>query len=250
NTPIQYVGGNLDFLESAVARMMSLLTAGRERAREGGAEACGRMVLEAFETGDLAFVLDELPPALADIREGVERVTSIVQSMKRFAHPEREAMTMVDLNAAIRNTVNVARNEWKYVAEVEMDLDPDLPPVLCSAGDFNQVVLNLLINAAHAIGDVVAGTGSKGVVTIATKQRGEWVEISVKDTGFGIPKAIQDRIYDPFFTTKEAGKGTGQGLTIVYSIIQKHGAKIRFTTRQGKGTTFFVEFPLGEEARP
>jgi signal transduction histidine kinase/DNA-binding response OmpR family regulator len=251
NTPIQYVGGNLEFLQTAVERLLKLLQTAKDKARDAqddhAESVFGRIVLNAFETEGLDFLFQELPSALMDAREGVERVASIVASMKRFAHPEREAKSMVDLNASIENTVNVARNEWKYVAKVQTDLDPDLPLVLCSVGDFNQVVLNLLINAAHAVGDVVAGTGDKGLITVKTRSRGDMAEVSVTDTGTGISEEIQDRIFDPFFTTKEAGRGTGQGLAIVYSIIERHQAKISFTTTPGQGTTFTVLFPVSAE---
>ncbi|HTL18653.1 MAG TPA: HAMP domain-containing sensor histidine kinase, partial [Patescibacteria group bacterium] len=139
-----------------------------------------------------------------------------------------------------------ARNEWKYVAEIVTRFDPTLPPVPCLAGEFNQVVLNLIINATHAIAEVVGeGDKSKGTITVTTKRRGQWAEIKVHDTGAGIPEKVRSRIFEPFFTTKPVGKGTGQGLAISRSVIvDKHGGSISFESETGKGTTFTVRLPL------
>src|ERR1700691_2750570 len=121
----------------------------------------------------------------------------------------------------------------------------DLPPVPCYLGEINQVVLNLLVNASHAIADVVKGTGGLGKLTVRTRLDGDTVEISIADTGTGIPESARDKIFDPFFTTKEVGKGTGQGLAIARSVIvNKHGGTLRFETECGKGTTFFVRLPI------
>src|SRR6185312_11521994 len=134
---------------------------------------------------------------------------------KEFSHPGAVEKTPTDLNHALQTTVIVARNEWKYVADLETDLDPTLPLTPCLPGEFNQVILNLIVNAAHAIGDVVKNKeGAKGKIRIVSKLNGAWAEIRVSDTGGGIPDAIRSRIFEPFFTTKEVGKGTGQGLAI------------------------------------
>lgn len=153
----------------------------------------------------------------------------------------------VDLNHAIETTITVAKNEWKYVAEVVTALDPSLPSVRCLPGEMNQGVLNLLINAAHAIGDAVGGawSGKKGTITVTTRQVDGEAEIRVADTGTGIPEAIRSKIFDPFFTTKPEGKGTGQGLAIAYDVVvRKHGGKICFETEAGKGTTFIIRIPI------
>ncbi|MDZ7261462.1 MAG: ATP-binding protein, partial [candidate division KSB1 bacterium] len=145
-----------------------------------------------------------------------------------------------------------ARNEWKYVAELETDFATDLPLVPCFPGEFNQAILNILVNAAHAIADVVGdGSNGKGTITISTRRQGHWAEIRIKDTGTGIPEEVRPRIFDPFFTTKEVGKGTGQGLAIAHSVIvEKHGGTITFETELGQGTTFILRLPLGEETEP
>ena len=153
--------------------------------------------------------------------------------------------SLLDLNRAIAGTITVARNEWKYVAELETDFDPSLPPVSCHPGEFNQVILNLIVNAAHAIGDVARQGGpNRGTITVRTLRCAEWAEIRIEDTGTGIPEQFRTRIFDPFFTTKEIGKGTGQGLAIARSVIvDKHGGSLHFETTEGKGTTFILRLP-------
>jgi signal transduction histidine kinase len=142
----------------------------------------------------------------------------------------------------------LALNEYKYVAEIDIDFG-ELPPVPCHLGEINQVVLNLLVNAAHAISDVVKGTANLGKLTVRTRLDGDEVEISIGDTGTGIPEAVRDKICDPFFTTKEVGNGTGQGLAIAHSVIvNKHGGTLRFETECGKGTTFFIRLPVAARA--
>jgi len=167
-----------------------------------------------------------------------------VRSMKDFAYPDRDEKTPIDLNRAIESTLMIAAHECKYVADVETDLAP-LPPVSCHAGEINQAVLNLVINAAHAIRDLVGASGTKGKITVRTRCLPHAVEIAVSDTGCGIADRIRDKIYDPFFTTKEVGRGTGQGLAIVRNVIvDKHGGSLRFETAVGIGTTFFLQLPL------
>jgi signal transduction histidine kinase len=165
--------------------------------------------------------------------------------MKEFSHPGTKEKVLVDLNHAINSTITVARNEWKYVADIETDFDPSLPLIPCQAGEFNQVILNLIVNAAHAIANVVRDGGfEKGKIKIQTRNCLEWAEIRVQDTGSGIPEGVRTRIFDPFFTTKEIGKGTGQGLAIARSVVvDKHGGTIHFETETGKGTTFVIHLP-------
>jgi signal transduction histidine kinase len=165
--------------------------------------------------------------------------------MKEFSHPGTKEKIPVDLNHAINSTITVARNEWKYVADLETNFDPALPMIECLPGEFNQVILNLIVNAAQAIADTVHdGSPEKGKITVKTQSIPDWVEIRIQDTGSGIPEEIRGRIFDPFFTTKEIGKGTGQGLAIARSVIvDKHGGTIHFETEMGRGTTFIVRLP-------
>jgi signal transduction histidine kinase len=168
--------------------------------------------------------------------------------MKEFAHPDRKEMAQVDINQAVNSTLVIATNEYKYVAEVETAFE-QIPPVNCYAGEINQVVLNLIVNAAHAIGDVVKGTERKGKIRVATRVLGEQVEIAISDTGKGIPVEVRSRIFDPFFTTKEVGRGTGQGLAIARAVVvDKHGGTLHFETEVGKGTTFYIRLPIAGPA--
>jgi signal transduction histidine kinase len=176
----------------------------------------------------------------------VERVAKIVRAMKEFSHPGSKDKAAVNLNQSIESTITVARSEWKYVADLILDLEPSLTPVQCVPGEFNQVIMNLVINAAHTIADVVGdGSQGKGLITISTRRDGDWVEIRIQDTGKGIPKEIQHRMFEPFFTTKAVGKGTGQGLAMARSVIvEKHGGTITFETEEGRGTTFTIRLPM------
>jgi len=182
--------------------------------------------------------------------DGVARVATLVRAMKEFAHPDRKERAAADINAALLSTLTVARNELKYVAEVETEFG-DLPLAVCNIGELNQVFLNLLVNAAHAIGDAVNGTGQKGVIRVRTSLEEDAVLISIADTGGGIPEDIRNKIFDPFFTTKESGRGTGQGLAIAHSVVvDKHGGTLTFASEVGKGTTFFIRLPLDGEVKP
>ena len=250
NTPTQYVGDNTRFLQDAFGDLLALQAKQNQllEAAKAGAVA-GHLVSEvetAAQEVDVAYLVDEIPKAIEQSLGGVERVTKIVQAMKEFSHPGTEEKTPTDLNRAIENTITVARNEWKYVADIVTDFDWGLPAVPCLPGEFNQVILNILVNATQTITDVVGdGTKGKGTITVRTRREGDWAEITIGDTGTGIPEEVQSRLFDPFFTTKGVGKGTGQGLAIARSVIvDKHGGTITFRTETGKGTTFIVRVPL------
>ena len=250
NTPTQYIGDNTRFLKDAFTGVTKILSLYQNLA---AAAAVGpvppeqlREVQAVAEELDVPYLLQEIPTALDQSLEGIERVTKIVRAMKDFSHPNSAEKSHIDINNAIESTLMVARNEWKYIANLETDLDKQLPPVPCLPGEFNQVILNLIVNAAHAISDVVAGQAdSKGTIRVSTARSGESVEVRISDSGTGIPEQVQARIFEPFFTTKEVGKGTGQGLAIARSVIvDKHGGTITFETSQGKGTTFIIRLPL------
>jgi PAS domain S-box-containing protein len=254
NTPTQYVGDNIRFLKEAFEDIIGVLRGDEEllAAARGGCVSAElvRRLQDGREQADLDYLVSEVPVAIQHTLEGVERISKIVRAMKDFAHPGREEKASADLNQIIDTTVTVARNEWKYVADMRTDLDRGLPPVLCHPAEIGQVILNMVINAAHAIEDVVKqGRASKGVITIVTRRREGWAEIQIGDTGSGIPEGIRHRIFDPFFTTKEIGRGTGQGLAICYPVIvEKHGGRISFESEVGRGTTFTIGLPLGEQA--
>jgi signal transduction histidine kinase len=194
---------------------------------------------------DLPYLLTEIPHAIDQTLEGVARVSVIVSAMKEFAHPGTGECLPIDINHAITSAINVARHEWKYVCEIETDLCVDLPLVTCRPGEFNQVVLNLVVNAAQAIADAGPRAGATDRIVIRTCQVDDGVEISVADTGTGIPETVRDRVFDPFFTTKDVGRGSGQGLAIAHDIVvAKHHGRIWFDTEVGQGTTFHVRLPL------
>ncbi len=250
NTPMQYIGDNTRFLQDAFNELRRVVDAfqeltGRLRPQPGLGELLAP-VETILQTADLDYLLEETPKAIEQSLQGAERITKIVRAMKEFSHPGTEQKTAADLNHAIESTVTVARNEWKYVADLETDFDLQLPQVPCLPGEFNQVILNLIINAAHAIADVVGkNSGTKGRIIISTRRQGDWAEIRVDDTGTGIPESARGRIFDPFFTTKPVGKGSGQGLAIAHSVIvDKHGGTLAFETELGRGTTFIIRLPL------
>jgi PAS domain S-box-containing protein len=254
NTPTQYVGDNIRFLQDSFTDLSDLLAAYQQLLDEAKAGPVAEEKIAEIEDAqaeiDVEFLLEEIPSAIGQSLEGIERVSGIVRAMKEFSHPGVDQKTAIDINKAIDSTITVARNEWKYVADLETDFDATLPPVPCLPGEFNQAILNMIINATHAIADV-SGNGSrdKGVITVKTRRHGEWVEIRISDTGTGIPPAVRPRIFDPFFTTKEVGQGTGQGLSIAHSVIvDKHGGMINFETELGQGTTFTIQLPLNPEA--
>jgi signal transduction histidine kinase/DNA-binding response OmpR family regulator len=252
NTPIQYVGDNTTFLRDSFAeygRCLDSLTGLLARAKAGTLDGAAVAEVEAvLARADLEYLSGEVPSALEQAQQGIDQVAHIVRSMKEFSHPGGEEKTVADLNRLIETTITVARNEWKYVADVVTDLDPGLPAVPCLIGEFNQVVLNLLVNAAHAVSDRVGGShaGQKGTITVTTRSLGDRAEVRIADTGTGIPEAIRAKVFDPFFTTKAVGKGTGQGLAIAHAVIvKKHGGELTFETEVGKGTTFIIRLPFG-----
>jgi PAS domain S-box-containing protein len=250
NTPIQYIGDNTSFLQEAFSDLNGLLNrfvdymATLDEADKRREEL--KTLAALMEEADLAYLVEEIPHALEQTMEGVQRVSKIVKAMREFSHPGTEKKVTVDLNNSLESTITVARNEWKYVANMELNLADDLPMVPCYPGEMNQVFLNLIINAAHAISDVTEeGRTGKGEITISTQANAHKVIVRIGDTGSGIPAEVQDRIFDPFFTTKEVGKGTGQGLAIAHAVVvEKHGGAIRFETAEGRGTTFILELPL------
>lgn len=250
NTPTQYVGDNTRFLQDSFSEMVDLLEKLKllVEAIKSGDETSGLLdeIEQSMESADLEYLINEIPLAIEQTLEGVGRVAKIVRAMKEFSHPGSEDKTLVEINNAIASTVTVSRNEWKYVAELVEDYDESLLSVPCLPGEFNQVILNMIINAAHAIADVLGNQPeAKGTITISTKNLGDWAEIRITDTGTGIPAHAQPKIFDPFFTTKEVGKGTGQGLAIAHSVIvEKHEGTLTFETIQDKGTTFVISLPM------
>ena len=249
NTPVQYIGDNVRFLRDTFDELIDLnRTYSRllESARGGAvSEEVLCEVDAAIRKVDVDYVFEEIPKAIGQTLEGVSRVAGLVGAMKEFSHPGTGKKVLLDLNRAIHSTVTVTRNEWKYVAEMDLNLEEALPMVSCLPGEFNQVILNMIINASHAIADVSSGgSAAKGLISIQTRSLDNVVEIRIQDTGGGIPEEIRTRIFDPFFTTKEIGKGTGQGLAIARSVVvDKHQGTIEVETESGRGATFIIRLP-------
>ncbi len=253
NTPVQFIGDNLRFLGDSFGDLTTVLEAHATLLK---AAHCGPLPAElidatesAAKSADIGYLLEEIPKAIGQSLEGIKRVADIVRAMKEFSHPDEGKKNLTDINKTITTTLTVARNEYKYVADLVTDFAGDLPLVPCIAGEFNQVILNLVVNAAHAIGDVVShnkdpGVG-KGTITVSTRLDGEYVEVRIRDTGTGIPVSARAKIFDPFFTTKAVGKGTGQGLYIAHTVVaKKHDGALTFETELGKGTTFIIRLPV------
>ena len=263
NSPMQFIGDNTHFLQQAFAelrRVQELYAELLEKSQTGSVPAA---LLDQVETAvadaDLDFLAAKIPQALQRSQEGVERVSQLVGAMKEFSHPGTKEQAYVDLNRTIESAVVLSRNEWKYLAEMELDLDRSLPQVRCLPGEISQVLVNLIVNAAHAIGDANGTTDgandgkndAKGTIAVSTRLQGDRVEVRLHDTGPGIPEGVQQHIFDPFFTTKEVGKGTGQGLAIAHdTIATRHGGELYFETRQGMGTTFVIRLPVNGHEDP
>ena len=254
NTPAQYVGDNIRFIQGQIDKLMSVVgeysaqldpTAPARSWQERSAE-----INRLMKDLDFDFLKEEVPLAMTQSLEGLDRVTAIVRAMKDFSHPGSTVKEPADLNRSILSTVEVCRNRWKYVADLELNLAPDLPAVPCFIAEFNQVILNLVVNAADAISEVTGRDGSrKGKININTQVQNDSVEIRVQDDGPGIPEKATQRIFEPFFTTKPVGQGTGQGLSLSRNIIvQKHGGELSFQTTIGAGTTFIIRLPLTDKS--
>jgi PAS domain S-box-containing protein len=259
NTPTQFVGNNLRFLQDSFSDITEVLVEVNgliESSREcgdsnGELDALGEKVQQA----DLDFLVEEIPASIEQSQKGIETVSRIVGSMRAFTHPGKDEKTPSDLNRIIKDTIIVSRSEWKYDANIEIDLMESLPTVPCCPGAFGQIMLNLITNASHAIKSAHESSISsesssevkfaKGLIRITTTQQDQYAIIKISDDGTGIPEAIQKRIFDPFFTTKDVGQGTGQGLSLVHSVVVENlRGQIAFDTEQGKGTTFTINLPL------
>ena len=253
NTPSQYVGDNTHFLKNAFADLKAVIEkyeAVLTAAKTG--RISDRLIMETEkekEDKDLGYLLEDIPNAIKQSLEGIERITSIVLSIKEFSHPDQKEKTGIDVNKSLESTITVARNEWKYVAEMETHFAPDLPLLWCYSGELNQVFLNMIINAAHAIEEKNRHQeGQKGKITISTESTGTHIIIKIKDNGTGMSHEIQQKIFDPFFTTKEVGKGTGQGLAISHTVIvEKHGGSIMVNSKAGEGSEFVIRLPIDDK---
>lgn len=245
NTPTQYVLNNMWFIKEGMEQMSNALNSYREYVETFCGAENRKVMIKKEEEFQLPFYIAELPAAISETLQGLDRISAIVNSVKQFAHPGYSEHQEVDLNDLIEKTATLSRNEWKYHAEMTLELDPELPQVVCSSQGIGQVLLNLVINAAHAIADAVTEEVSLGHITIRTRRIGDNVEIQLQDSGTGIPAQAQAHVFEPFFTTKEVGKGTGQGLFIAHRVVVgEHGGKIGFQTEPGRGTLFSIVLPV------
>lgn len=253
NTPIQFVGDNTRFIADAFETLMNLFECYRgllvDTKSDNNSDLIVEKIAKANKNADFEYLKQEIPLAVSQTLEGVERVATIVRAMKDFSHPDKGEKSLSDLNKALQTTLTVARNELKYVAKIVTDFDNDLPLVWCHVGELNQVFLNLLVNAAQAIAEAVGdGSRERGTITVRTRGKGDEVVITIADTGNGIPEAFRDKIFDPFFTTKDVGKGTGQGLAIARSVIvKKHNGSITYESEEAKGTCFYIHLPVSNK---
>jgi two-component system NtrC family sensor kinase len=242
NTPVQFVGHSLTFLQESVGELRELMRSYREWLL-GDEDVTHEHVIAAERDVDLEYLDERMPAAFDRALEGVARVAEIVQGMRRFAHPSSDVcIAPADLAEAIETTLAVCRSEYKYVADVTLSLE-ELPPVTCNVGDLNQVFLNLIVNAAHAIADRFADSEQRGAISISTRALGDYVMIEIADNGAGIPPDVQDRMYEPFFTTKDVGRGSGQGLAIARTIVEQHAGALECASAPGAGTCFTITLP-------
>jgi len=250
NTPTQYVNDNVHFLRDAFEALGDLVRAGErvvECSKQGDSvETAINDLASQTEQSGLRELELEVPAALEQTLEGLSRINKIAGALRVFLHPATDEETAADLNRAIENAVAVCRNEWRYVARVELDFDEGMPSVVCWIHEFSQVIMNLVINAAHSIADKIAGRpGEMGLITITTRTHGDYAEIKVRDDGAGIPSDLLHAIFAPFFTTKEKGRGTGQGLALAWSVIvDKHGGSIKADSELGEGAVFTIRMPF------
>jgi PAS domain S-box-containing protein len=252
NTPTQFTEHNLRFIQESFPKLIQLVNSCESLLPAFKAGGISQEQLDSLQKAageaDFKFLTEEIPTAIEEALQGTERISKIVRAMKEFSHPgtNNNRPEPTNLNHAIETTITVARSEWKHVAELVTEFDPLLPLVPVFIGEFNQVILNLLVNASHAIAEASNGNKErKGIITVSTRHDGDWAEVRVRDNGNGIPEKIRHRIFEPFFTTKGIGKGTGQGLTLAHSVIaKKHCGDLRFETEAGKGTCFIIRLPL------
>ncbi len=248
NTPIQFIGDNLRFFKDSFEDINGLVTDCSEKIQQECPDFMDSYKA-LIEAADFEYLSTEIPEAVNQSLEGVDRVAKIIRAMKDFSHPGENEKEEADISACIHGAVTMAKNEYKYCADVEVEVADGLPAVLCNKNEIIQVLLILVVNASHAIQDVLNNSDvERGLIEINARQIEGEVAISVKDSGTGIDKKIQGKIFDAFFTTKEVGKGTGQGLSLAHTIVhQNHGGRIELDSEIGSGTTFTVFLPLGEQ---
>jgi PAS domain S-box-containing protein len=251
NTPAQYINDNTHFLNSGVSDLFAYIallekTISEIPSQDNQFIQNRNILMEKAKSIDLEYMKNEIPLAITQSIEGLERITKIVSAMKEFSHPGVEEKTAININSALDSTINVSRNEWKYYADIVRNYQDQLPDLICYPAELNQAFLNIIVNAAHAIKDSLEFSNEeKGQITISTREGDGVIEVEISDSGSGIPEEIIPKIFDPFFTTKAVGKGTGQGLSITYSaVVQKHGGTIDIGNIPNGGASFLIRLPM------
>lgn len=240
NTPMQYIGDNL----SALTSNFNDLIAFQSHLHEIADETFKSKLKALIDDHDLQFIMEDSPKALKEALEGVARVSEIVEAMNTFSHVEtNQAKQTVNLHETLTSALTISRNSYKYIAEIETEFDANINVIDCYPGELNQVILNLIINAAHAIEAKASGAG---LIRIGTRKlNSNEVEIIIADNGIGIPADIQEKVFNLFFTTKPVGKGTGQGLSLAHNIVvEKHQGKLFFESQLNEGTNFHIHLPI------
>ncbi|WP_158222759.1 ATP-binding protein [Rhodopirellula sp. MGV] len=250
NTPMQYIGDNIRYVEKTLSRFNSLLECLPDLIDESISDdeiiARRKTLAKDITAKKLGYWLTQLPEALSDSIQGVDAVAKIVSAMKELSHPGTAEKSYIDLNHILQSTITVARNEWKHIADVQTNFSTDMPDLLAFPSELNQAFLNIIVNAIHAIQDRIACTGiERGKIEISTSHDANNAVVVIADNGGGIPSEIRDRVFEPFFTTKDVGKGTGQGLALARAVVvNKHAGELTFDVREGEGTTFYIRLPF------
>jgi len=247
NTPIQYVGDNVSFLQHVLSETLDVYRSIVDSCKNDGYPDCPVRdeICKTIEDFDFEFYSSESKEAFEQTLDGIDRVSKIVKAMRTFSHPGSSEKNLIDINKSLETTIIISRNEWKYTCTVETDFEQDMPEIYGYHDDLNQVFLNMIINASHAIEEKFKSKSKLGLIKIKTETSGNKIIISISDNGMGISKENLSKIFNPFFTTKTVGKGTGQGLSICHSIIvDKHEGHIDLQSKEGEGTTFIITLPI------
>ncbi len=243
NTPSQFVSDNLSFLRDSFGEIKPILAALKDlEGFSNGFEEFNKLI----ENTDIEYLQEEIPLAIDQSIDGVKRIASIVGAMRDFAHTGPKDKVSADIHKIIETSITLSKNAWKYIAEIETNFEENLPSIICQPNDLNQVIVNMIVNSSHAMEDKFKDVENmKGKIEIQTTLSDNNIVILIKDNGAGMPEKVIKRIFDPFYTTKDVGKGTGQGLAIAYDIIvTKHGGDIEVSSEEGVGTEFVIKLPL------
>jgi len=251
NTPVQYIGDNIRFLHQATESLIGIIDLVSDMINISDAIdeeqiKNSRIIKDKLANSEIGFFKDEIPLSIKQSLEGVEHISKIVKAMKEFAHPGGADKGLMNINRILENVITISRNEWKYAAIIKTELEESLPQVVGYANEISQVLLNMIINSAQALNEKYdGGNAGKGIISISTLSTAQEIEIHIHDTGTGVPEHLRSKLYDPFFTTKDVGKGTGQGLYLAHDIIvNKHGGNIELNSLEGEFTEFVIHLPM------